>query len=542
VQGAQIWHALDKDFAEEAVAEDTQFLESAVKCLQMSDQCSAACLLYRQSLGKSPTAECSSAAIQACVQLSAWHQALDFFELLPVEHKIACNVQAVVQSAICTGGHAAVCKLFLQHFSSQWEALDEEAQSMFLCSLHDQGHEKEVAALLVLLQSKGAASHAMLSCIPILTVQGQWRGVIDSYFIIKNAGLSISEHIFSCVIKACAEENVGYATFATVLKSARLSNREMPASDWDNAMVAASRSASASEMYSLVSEARASGHVLSAAAAGALVLATNQRAGVPEVVKLLKLLPMPLPKECIAAAATALVQEDFWNDALAVLEGSSQPLSFEEQSTHDFEIAERCSKLFQVHGIPTDASFTKAALRCRCMDYISAGDSSSAASIVIPALRSGLADAHACVQVILALRNEAECIESCSASGTPGTSAAAVTQQRHRAEKNTQQAAALRQQAIQVFELARKVFEAGHLGRAADCVIACLYRLQQPQALVDTLDTFLNTGQKLCDRSYAAAVLANEALGMHERALALLNEIQNRDGHLTALRAGSRCE
>ena len=48
------------------------------------------------------------------------------------------------------------------------------------------------------------------------------------------------------------------------------------------------------------------------------------------------------------------------------------------------------------------------------------------------------------------------------------------------------------------------------------------HRQQQPQALVNTLDTFLNTGQRLCDRSYAAAVLANEALGMHERALALL--------------------
>jgi hypothetical protein len=445
-----------------------------------------------------------------------------------------------VQSAQRIGGDAAVCKLFLQHFSSHWEALDEEAQSMFLCSLHDQGHAQEVAALLALLQSKGAASsRAMLSCIPILTVQRQWRGVIDSYFIIKNAGLSISEHIFSCVIKACAEENVGYATFATVLKSAHLSNREMPASDWDNAMVVASRSASASEMYSLVSEARASGHILSAAAAGALLLATNERAGVHEVVKLLKLLPMPLPKECIAAAATALVQEDFWDEAVAVLESSSQPLSFEERSTHDFKIAERCSKLFQEHGIPTDASFTKAALRCRCMDYISAGESSSAASIVIPALRSGLADAHACVQVILALGNEAECIKSSSVSGAPGTS---VIQQRHRAEKNSQHAAALRQQALHVFELAHQVFEAGQLGRAADCVIACLHRQQQPQALVNTLDTFLNTGQRLCDRSYAAAVLANEALGMHERALALLNEIQNREGHLTALRAGSRCE
>jgi hypothetical protein len=119
---------------------------------------------------------------------------------------------------------------------------------------------------------------------------------------------------------------------------------------------------------------------------------------------------------------------------------------------------------------------------------------------------------------------------------------AGVIQQRHRAEKNSQHAAALRQQALHVFELAHQVFEAGQLGRAADCVIACLHRQQQPQALVDTLDTFLNTGQRLCDRSYAAAVLANEALGMHERALALLNEIQNRDGHLTALRAGSRCE
>ena len=80
------------------------------------------------------------------------------------------------------------------------------------------------------------------------------------------------------------------------------------------------------------------------------------------------------------------------------------------------------------------------------------------------------------------------------------------------------------------------------LGTVVDCVIACLHHLHQPQPLVDTLDKYLTTGQKLCDRSLAAAVIANETLGMHERALALLNEIQNRDLQLAALRAGSRCE
>jgi hypothetical protein len=542
-EGVRIWRTFDDDFADRAVAEDSALLEAVITCLQKCGQCEAACLLYKRSLDKPPSVACSSVVIEACVQLADWDQALAIFTSLPEELKISCNVQAVAKASQSIGGHAAVCELFFKNFSNRWKALHTEAQCIFLSSLHDQNHAKEVTALLSQLHSKNTTCpEAICTCIPIWAQRRQFRDVIDGYFIINNAGLSISRQIFSCVIKACAEEAVEYSAFATILKFARLSNQDIPPSDWDNAMTAASHNASASELYSLASEAVASGHVLSAESAAALLLATNQRAGAADVVRLLKFLPMPLLKECIAPAATALVHEDLWSDALAVLESSSHPLTLKVPKIQDFQITERCSMLFRMYGIPTDASFTKAALRCRCIDYISAGNSSSAATVMISALRSNLTDLHTCIHVILALNNEAESIESRKFSGIPGTSASGVVWRQQQEADAAESAAALRQQAIRVFELARQIFEVGQLGKAVDCIIKCLHRQQQPQALIDTLDTFLNTGQKLCDSSYAAAVLANECLGMHERALALLDEIQNRSGHLTALRAGSRCE
>jgi hypothetical protein len=542
-QGVRIWCELDKDFADKAVREDPALLEAAVTCLHKGGNCQAACLLYKRSLDRPPSVGCSSVAIEACVQLAEWDRALDIFHSLPEEHKIACNVQAVAQATHSIGGHAAVCELFFQHFSQRWEALSEMAQCIFATALNDQHHDKEVTALLAHLQSKsGGSPETMCWCIPIWVLRRQFRFVIDGYFIIKRASLSISTQVFSCVIKACAEEVVDYSTFAAILKNARLANQEMSACDWDNAMTAASHNASAAELYSLVCEAAASGHMLSAASTTALLLATHQSAGAAEVVKLLKVLPMPLPKECIAAAATSLVHESLWNDALAVLECSIHPLSLTRPKFHDFQIIERCSNMFKQHGLPTDASFTKAAVRCRCIDCISAGDSSSAAKIIIPALRSRLTDAQTCVEVILALHGEAESIESSNFRGKPGTSASGVVWQQQQKAKAAEKAAALRQQAVQIFELSRQLFQVDLLGKAADCIISCLHRQQQPQALIDTLDLYLNTGQKLCDSAYAAAVLANENLGMHERALALLDEIQNRKGHLSALRAGSRCE
>ncbi len=542
-QGVRIWLDFDKVFADGAVAEDTALLEAAVTCLQKSGQCQDACLLYKRSCDKSPSVGCSSVAIEACVQLAEWHQALDIFKSLPEEQKVACNVKAVLQASLSIGGHAAVCDMFFQHFSHRWQVLHQEAQRIFLSALNDQNHANEVTAMLCHLRSESATCpEAMCSCIPIWTLRRQYRDVIDGYFIIKNAGLSIPKQIFSCVFKACAEEAVSYSAFATIFKDARLSHQEMPASDWDNAITAASHNASALEMHSLVSEASASGHALSAASVAALLLATKQRAGAADVVKLLKMLPMPLPRECIAAAATALVHEDLWNDALAVLESRSHPLTLEVPHIQDFQATDRCGQLFRMQGIPTDASFTKAALRCRCMHYISTGDSRSAADIIIPALHTRLIDAPTCIQVILALNRAAESIESSKFSSKPGTSTNGVFWQKQNEAKVTENAAALRQQVIRVFELARQVFEVSQLREAADCVIMCLHRQQQPRALNDTLDAYLNTGQRLCDASYAVAVLANENLGMHERALALLDQMQCRNGHLAALQAGSRCK
>ena len=160
----------------------------------------------------------------------------------------------------------------------------------------------------------------------------------------------------------------------------------------------------------------------------------------------------------------------------------------------------------------------------------------------MPALRNHLIDVESCVHVIQALASDAEAVESCSCSTTPGTAAGGILQQRQREREAADTAASLRRHAIRIFELAGQVFENIQLGKAVDCIITCMHQQQQPQALIDTLDTYLNIGQKLSDRSYAAAILAHETLGMHERALALLNEIQHRHLHLAALRAGSRCK
>ncbi len=534
-----MWRALDH----ETVADDAPLVEAAMVCLQESGSCEAARLLYARLRGKSPSVRCCSAAINACAQLSEWSQVLQIFDSLSEDNKIACNnVQTVALAALETGGHAAVCELFFQHFSNCWLGLREETLVHFLSSLHYQNHSKEVAALLSHLQSKRAtAPQALRSSIPILAAQEQWKDIIDSYFIIKGSGLSISPQIFSCVIKACAEEAVEFATFLAILEHARLANPDMPACDWNNAVIAASHTASSTEMHALVREAHDAGQTLSAAATVALLLTTNQRSGAADVVKLLKFLPLPLPKQCIAAAAAALVHEDLWQDALAVLESSSDALSLQLPDSHDFCIVERCSKLFAMHGMPTDASFTKAALRHRCIHHLSIDDSIAAAELIMPALRSRLVDVDSCVQVILALTRDAEAMDSRNHGGRPGTIAGGLLQQQLRAKEAAEKAALLRQHAISIFELAGQAFEATELGKALDCIIACLHHQQQPQALIDTLDTYLNTGQKLCDRSYAAAVLANETLGMHERALALLNEIQNRDLQISALRAGSRC-
>jgi hypothetical protein len=541
-QGVVLWKALDCDFARKAAADDAQVLEAAVTCLQMSGECEAACALYHAPRSVAPSVPCSSAAIDACVQLGEWEHALRIFDSLPDGHKVACNSHAVAYAALRVGGHAAVCQLFLQHFSDQWKATSGAAQCVFLPSLHAEGHAAQAAALLQHLLSLGTAfPQGLCACVPILTLQGQWQRVLDCYFIIKGAGVSVPPQLFSCAIKACAEAAVDFATFLTILENARACSCVMSPADWDNAATAASHGASAAEMYSLTSEVRASGHTLSEDAAAALLLATNQRASAAEVVKLLKLLPLPLPEHCVAAAATALVQEDLWSDALAVLQNGSAPLQLHAPALLDFQIVEQCGKLFATRGIATDSSFTKAALRWRCSSHLSAGDSASAANLVAAALRSRLVHARTCVQVILALAKDAEAIESHSHPAAPGTAASAVAQQQRRRQEAREAAAALRQHAIHLYELARQEFEPLQLCDASDCVIGCLHAQQRPRALLDSFDACLNSGQKLSDRSYAAAVLANEALGMHERAISLLDEIQNRKLHLTALRAGSRC-
>lgn len=541
-QGVRLWRALDSDFASKAAADDVQVLEAAVTCLQMSGECEAARLLYHAPRSMAASVQCSSAAIDACVQLGEWQHALRIFDSLPDGHQVTCNSHAVAHAALRVGGHAAVCQLFFQHFSDQWKAASGAAQCVFLPSLHAQGHTAEAAALLQHLLSRGAAfPQGLCACVPILTLQGQWHSVLDCYFIIKGAGVSVPPQLFSCAINACAAAAVDFATFLTILENARACSCAMSPADWDNAATAASHGASASEMYSLTSEAHASGHTFSEAAAAALLLATNQRASAAEVVELLKLLPLPLPEHCVAAAATALVQEDLWSDALAVLENGSAPLLLHAPAQLDFQIVERCSRLFAARGIATDSSFTKAALRCRCISHLSAGDSASAANLVAAAMRSRLVHARTCVQVILALAKDAEAIESHNPCAAPGTAASAVAQQQQRRQEARQAAAALREQAIRTYQLARQQYEPMHLGDASDCVISCLHAQQRPRALLDSFDACLNSGQKLSDRSYAAAVLANETLGMHERAISLLDEIQNRKLHLTALRAGSRC-
>jgi hypothetical protein len=542
-EGARIWRALEKNLADEAFADNSLLFEAAIKCLQESGSYEAAHSLYMQLRGKCATVGCSNAAVKACAQLAEWNQVLEIFDSLPDDDKSTCDVATVAHAARRAGGDAAVCKLFFKHFSGGWTGLRDEALCEFLPSLHAQNYSKEVTALLLNLRSKASTGpQAICSCISILADQQQWKDVIDSYFVIKGAGLSISAQVFSCVIHACAEEAVGFATFMTILENARLSNPALSAFDWNNAAIAASHRASSSEMYSLACEAHAAGHSLSAVAAAALLLTTNQRAGAADVVRLLKFVPVPVPKQCIEAAATALVHEDLWNDALAVLEGSSGPLSLQLSQTQDFGIVERCSKFFTMYSIPTDASFTKAALRYRCMHHLSTGDSISAANLIMPALRNHLVDVESCVQVIQALASDADAVESCSRSTTPGTVAGGILQQRQREREAADRAASLRRHAIRIFELAGQVFETIQLGKAVDCIISCMHQQQQPQALIDTLDTYLNIGQKLSDRSYAAAILANETLGMHERALALLNEIQHRHLHLAALRAGSRCK
>ena len=541
-QGVQLWRSLDPDVADQAAADDALLLQAATTCLHKSGACQAALQLYGQQRGRSPSVGCSSTAIDACAQLEQWDLALQIFDDVPVQQKMACNVEVVAHAAMRTGGHAAVCALYFSHFKEEWRGLQGGAQCLFLTCLHAEGHVQEETALLSHLQSTRATfPQAVCCCMPILTLRGQWQHVIDNYFIIKGAGLPISPHIYSCVIKACAEQAISFATFATILEGARLSNLPLSPSDWDHAATAASHGASAPEMYSLVCEACAAGHTLSAAPATALVHSTSLRTDAAQVVQLLKLLPLPLPRQCVAAAAAALVKEDLWEDALTVLESGSRPLSLAAPHAHDFSVVERCSKLFKMLGIPTDVSFTKAALRCRCIDFLAASDSEAAAQLIVPALRNSLVDVYTCVEVILSLASDADVIATSSNSPKPGTSAGGVVQQRQRAQAAAERAAVLRQHAIAVFEMAGTVFPASQLGQAVDCIVTCLHAQQQPQALIDTFDVYLNAGQKLCDRSYAAAVVACEALGMHERALALLSEIHRRDLHLTALRAGSRC-
>jgi hypothetical protein len=457
-------------------------------------------------------------------------------------------VQVIADASLRTGGHAAVCQLFFHNFRDRWMALDQDALCGFVCSLHALNHIEQTSALLSHLKCHTSTSPKSLCvCIPIWTSQEQWKSVKESYRIIESAGYSVPTLIFSCVIKACAEEAVDFATFMTIFKNARASNARLVAVDWDNAAIAASHNANASELRSFVCEASASGQTLGAAATAAVLLATNERAGQDEVFKLLKMLPMPLPSQCVAVAASALVRGGFWQDAVSVLESGSGPLSLTSTCEHDFQIMERCSQLFHLRNMPTDALFAKAALHFRSLELLAAGNCIAAAQLVAAALRNRLVDAPTCTQVILALERDAEATEACTHSTTQGDSVSVFDrQQQHargtaRKEGRATTAVALRQSAIDVFALACQEFETSQLGEAADSVIMCLHHQQQPNALIDVLDRFVVSGQQLSDHSYAAAVLATETLGMHERALALLGEIQNRELQLTALRAGSRC-
>ena len=485
--------------------------------------------------------------MSACAQAGLWQQAADMLQHVPQQHRAECDVQAVAQAALQGGGHAAVCDLFFKHLQQQWREVQGEALCLFLTSLHAQGHSREEEQLLQHLQSIGAAfPQAAACCMPILLQSAQFERVVDSYFLLKRAALPISPPTFSCVIAACARHPLPFATFAAMLEAARLSLSPLPLPphDWDNAAAAAAHSASPLEARSFACEAHAAGHRLDAAAATALLLATSARGSGAEVVQLLQLLPLPLPSQCVAAAATALVQQDLWQDALAVVEveGGCSALSLAAPQPYDLACVERCSKLFKVHGIPTDACFTKAALRCRCMQLLQAGSSDAAAQLLLPALRNSLADVHTCVHVIIALASDAAAPPpACVDSPKPGTSGSSIVQRQQRAHAAAERAAALRLRAIAVFHLARDVFEGRELGQAVDCVVQCLHEQQQPRALLDTLDAYLNLGQKLSDGSYACAVIACEQLQAHERALALLSEMQCRGVHVAAVRAGSRC-
>ena len=432
--GALLWRALAPDVAQQAAADDVLLLQAAVTCLQRSGACPAALHLYN-AVVVPPTSfcsvGCSSAVMSACAQAGLWQQAADMLQHVPQQHRAECDVQAVAQAALQGGGHAAVCDLFFKHLQQQWREVQGEALCLFLTSLHAQGHSREEEQLLQHLQSIGAAfPQAAACCMPILLQRAQFERVVDSYFLLKRAALPISPPTFSCVIAACARHPLPFATFAAMLEAARLSLSPLPLPphDWDNAAAAAAHSASPLEARSFACEAHAAGHKLDAAAATALLLATSARGSGAEVVQLLQLLPLPLPSQCVAAAATALVQQDLWQDALAVVEveGGCSALSLAAPQPYDLACVERCSKLFKVHGIPTDACFTKAALRCRCMQLLQAGSSDAAAQLLLPALRNSLADVHTCVHVIIALASDAAAPPPhASTAPSPGPAAAA---------------------------------------------------------------------------------------------------------------------